>query len=148
MPMLALAAVTYGLTAGEPESFAIAAVLVSAEGLRTAWKSRRAFRPWPLKILIPGVLRTLLAGSLHQGRVLTRHTLILWVPVLLVFPHIWPLGMILFGVGAGAEWLAKRPPISPIIFLVGFGAECLAYSLGKVEGMLRFRWGLFRGRPV
>jgi len=136
---VALGVAAAGLAFQMPVVGAVAGGLVLLEGLAPLRRIRGAVAPWNPPTLLMGLGRRLSAVLLLEGRLLTRHTAVFWLPMLLPLPSLWPLAALVFSLGALGEWLAKKPSISPAAFLIAFGAECFAYSFGFAEGWVRER---------
>jgi hypothetical protein len=113
--------------------------MAAAPALR-ALRAETSEGGWPLRVLAVAGARRAAAHLLQQARRLNRQALLLWLPVLAVAPALMPLGVAVFAAGALGEWLARRPALGPGTFLVGYAGECLAYSLGRIEGLLVQTW--------
>jgi mycofactocin system glycosyltransferase len=113
--------------------------MAAAPALR-ALRAETSEGGWPLRVLAVAGARRAAAHLLQQARRLNRQALLLWLPVLAVAPALLPLGVAVFAAGALGEWLARRPALGPGTFLVGYAGECLAYSLGRIEGLLVQTW--------
>lgn len=110
------------------------------------WRNRGALRgvaPW--RAAAAG-LRGTVAEWLQHARWFCRHGLILWLPLLAVFPRLLPLGGLVLAMGLGGEWLARRPAAPPWAFAAGFCGECLGYSLGRLQGEAHAWWRRLTGR--
>jgi mycofactocin system glycosyltransferase len=137
-----------GGASGTAAGGALAAACALAMALRPAWEqwrhgARGAFPPGT--IALAGARRAA-AQTLHQARRLNRQAAMALPVAVLLAPALWPLAGAIAGLGAWAEWLARRPAVRPGTFLAGYGAECLAYSLGRLEGALALGWRRLRGR--
>ena len=111
------------------------------------WRNRGVFRSaGPLRALMAALRGT--AGEwLQQCRWFARHTLILWFPLVAVYPGLVSIPAIVLGLGVVGEWLSRRPAGSVFGFAIGFAGDCLAYSFGRVQGELYAVWCRLRGRP-
>lgn len=136
-PAVALGAVGAALVTGASGWLWAAAAAVGwlvVRPLPAAWKLGAARGlGWGLA----AGLRRAAAEGLAQARALNRLALVLWLPLPVLIPPLWPLCLGVGVAGAAAEWLARRPALGPGPWLVGYLAECLAYSLGRTEGLLR-----------
>ncbi len=110
------------------------------------WGGGRAAGMWSLGLRLAAALRSLAAVPLATGRAVTRQTTVLWIPLLLLLPRLWPLAAGLALLGVVGEWLARKPSLWPWDFLIGFTGDVLAYSLGRVEGAALHAWRWMRGR--
>ena len=101
---------------------------------------------WSWRVQGLALLRGWTVRLLTGCRVLIRQGLAYWVVLALAFPALWPWVTSVFALGALAEWLARRPVLSPWEFLLGYGMECLAYSLGRGWGQCQLWARAWRGR--
>ncbi|HKI98950.1 MAG TPA: mycofactocin biosynthesis glycosyltransferase MftF [bacterium] len=148
-PMVALAAAVLALWSRRPAAWGlVAAALLGLAGLPLLRRLRAGAdeAAWPLRMLIGAGVRRGAAQLVQQARRLNRQLLVAWLPVLALVPALLPLGAVVFALGALGEWLARRPALGPGSYLAGYAGECLAYSLGRVEGLVLQTWHRMRGR--
>jgi mycofactocin system glycosyltransferase len=120
----------------------LAAALIPLLGPRMAgiWRNRGALRTAGVLGAMGAVPRGTAGQWLQQCRWFSRHTLVLWLPLLVLLPRLAPLQGFVFALGLLGEWLARKPGIPAGVFVLGFAGECLAYSLGRVQGELYALW--------
>ncbi|MCZ6729648.1 MAG: mycofactocin biosynthesis glycosyltransferase MftF [SAR324 cluster bacterium] len=115
-------------------------LLPPAAAMLRLWRSRKVLRATTFRKAAAAGLRAELASLLAQARSLTRHSLLLWFPLLVAFPRLLSVAGIVFLMAVCAEWRARRPNCGFFTFLAGFTSECAAYSLGRLQGEARAWW--------
>ncbi|HEX7927626.1 MAG TPA: mycofactocin biosynthesis glycosyltransferase MftF, partial [bacterium] len=82
------------------------------------------------RVVAAAAVRRSVAGLAQVCRGALRAALVLWLPLVLLVPTLWPALLAMLALGGWAEWQHRRPALRWWTFAAGASLDAFGYSVG------------------